>query len=68
MPGSDYSFQLNLGGYIADVFDGQTLQQSELASVTPVSNGWFEHWIYEAGVQIARLEGQMTGGNIQLAP
>jgi len=68
LPGSDNFFQLNLGGYIPDVFDGQTLQQSVLASETPVSTGWFEHWIHQGGVQIARFEGQLNGGTIQLSP
>ena len=69
LPDASYNFYISAGGLLGDVFDGTTLKQSVLQDPTPLTGGYFSHYVYNTGFTTLLSQAQGTAtGTLQLSP
>jgi hypothetical protein len=69
LPSTNYRFFLHVSGFVGDIYDGHTLQQSRLESPTVFQSGLIAHQIYDlaANQETLYAEGFLSG-NVRLVP
>lgn len=69
LPSDNYRFFVSVSGFVGDVYNGQTFQQSVLESATQISGGVLAHQIFdlELNEQTLYQEGFLSG-RMQLVP
>jgi hypothetical protein len=66
LPDASYSFYGGVGGYVGDVYDGTTLQQTLLENAA-LTNGYFYHYVYDLTQQLTTVQGTFSG-TVTFAP
>jgi hypothetical protein len=63
LPSPSYIFQVQVSGWVGDVYDGETLQQSAFETPLALTAGYFYNYVFDASSfsEVSRLDGNFDG-------